>query len=64
MNRELNDHPEAERYTSHRLGFMSGEFAIPDDFDQTGRDEVARLFQAVSLATCGYRFNRDGANKR
>ena len=58
------DHPETECDTSHRLGFMLGEFAVPDDFDQIGRDEIARLFQAASLTTCDYRFNRDGANKR
>jgi hypothetical protein len=58
------DHPETERDTSHRLGFMPGEFAVSDDFDRMGEDEIARLFQAISLTTYGYRFNRDGANKR
>lgn len=59
-----SDRPETERDTSHRLGFMQGEFAVPDDFDRMGKDEIARLFQATSLATCGYRFNRDSANER
>jgi hypothetical protein len=35
------DHTETERDTSHRLGFMQGEFAVPEDFDQMGKDEVA-----------------------
>ncbi|MFA5826615.1 MAG: hypothetical protein WC825_11695 [Gallionellaceae bacterium] len=58
------NHTDAERDTSRRLGFIQGEFAVPDDFDQMGKNEIAQLFQAVSLTTCGYRFNRDGANKR
>lgn len=56
--------PEVERDTSHRLGFMQGEFVVPDDFDRMGKDEIVRLFQAASLSTCGYRFSRDSANKR
>jgi len=58
------DHPETVQDTSHRFGFMLGEFAVPVDFDQMGKDEIARLFQATSLTTCGYRFNRNGANRR
>ncbi|MBI5941589.1 MAG: type II toxin-antitoxin system prevent-host-death family antitoxin [Caulobacterales bacterium] len=27
-----------------RLGFMMGEIAVPDDFDQMGADEIERLF--------------------
>ena len=50
--------------TSHLLGFMQGEFTVPDDFDQMGMDEIARLFQAGAITTCGFRFNRDEANKR
>ena len=58
------DKTEPVRDTSHRLGFMQVEFAVPDDFDQIGRDEVARLYCATTLSTCGYCFNRNGANKR
>jgi prevent-host-death family protein len=29
-----------------RIGFMTGQFTVPDDFDQMGRDEVADLFGA------------------
>jgi len=43
------DKTEPVRDTSHRLGFMQGEFAVPDDFDQIGRDEVARLYCATTL---------------
>jgi prevent-host-death family protein len=27
-----------------RLGFMVGQISVPDDFDQTGRDEIEGLF--------------------
>ena len=27
-----------------RLGFMAGQIAVPDDFDQMGSVEIARLF--------------------
>ncbi len=27
-----------------RLGFMSGQISIPDDFDRLGADEIERLF--------------------
>lgn len=27
-----------------RIGFMEGEFDIPDDFDRLFEDEIARLF--------------------
>jgi len=57
-------HPETRRDTSHRLGFMQGEFTVPDDFDQMGKDEIARLFQAATITTYGFRFNREEANKR
>ena len=30
--------------TMSRLGFMAGECSVPDDFDQMGKDEIARLF--------------------
>jgi prevent-host-death family protein len=29
-----------------RIGFMAGQFTVPDDFDQMGSDEVADLFGA------------------
>ena len=35
---------KAETGTKSRLGFMAGEFAVPDDFDQMGGDEIVRLF--------------------
>lgn len=27
-----------------RLGFMSGQISVPDDFDRMGEEEIARLF--------------------
>ena len=27
-----------------RLGFMSGEIAVPSDFDRMGENQIARLF--------------------
>jgi len=27
-----------------RIGFMSGEFEVPDDFDSMGSDEIERMF--------------------
>lgn len=34
----------AEEGTVCRLGFMAGEFFVPDDFDQMGSSEVESLF--------------------
>ncbi len=28
-----------------RLGFMKGEFTVPDDFDTMGAEEIERLFE-------------------
>jgi prevent-host-death family protein len=28
-----------------RLGFLLGQFTIPDDFDRIGNDEIVRLFE-------------------
>lgn len=27
-----------------RIGFMAGQFEVPDDFNEMGRDEIERLF--------------------
>jgi len=32
------------RAQSRRVGFMSGQFEVPDDFDRMGEDEIASLF--------------------
>jgi prevent-host-death family protein len=29
-----------------RLGFLTGEIAVPDDFDRMGQDEIERQFNA------------------
>ena len=35
-----------EDHRSHeRLGFMSGEISVPDDFDSLGAKEIAELFE-------------------
>ena len=31
-----------------RIGFLSGTFEVPDDFDRMGEDEIAHLFGAGS----------------
>ncbi len=36
------DAPSARQ--RRRLGFMTGEFTVPDDFDRMGSAEIARLF--------------------
>ena len=30
-----------------RTGFLAGQITVPDDFDQIGADEIARLFDAT-----------------
>ncbi|MFZ5524330.1 MAG: type II toxin-antitoxin system Phd/YefM family antitoxin [Pseudomonadota bacterium] len=35
---------KAEVGTATRLGFMAGEFTVPDDFDQMGSGEIESLF--------------------
>jgi prevent-host-death family protein len=30
---------------SFRLGFMRGQFTVPDDFDTMGQDEIIRMFE-------------------
>ena len=30
--------------TPRRLGFMAGQFTVPDDFDRMGGEEIERLF--------------------
>jgi prevent-host-death family protein len=37
------DAPEAGK--QQRLGFMTGQIAVPEDFDQLGRDLIADLFE-------------------
>ena len=27
-----------------RLGFLAGQIAVPDDFDQMGKEEIERIF--------------------
>jgi prevent-host-death family protein len=34
-----------------RLGFMSGQIKVPDDFDRMGEEDIARLFGADRVPT-------------
>lgn len=36
------DSPEESQ--QKRIGFMAGEFTVPDDFDRMGQDEVVEMF--------------------
>ena len=29
---------------ARRLGFLTGQFSVPDDFDELGRGEIERMF--------------------
>ena len=53
-----------EHSVSERLGFMQGEVAVPDDFDLMGKAQITDLFEAVTIPTCDFHFNRKDANKR
>lgn len=39
---------KTETGAAGRLGFMAGEFAVPDDFDQMGSDSIVSLFEGKS----------------
>lgn len=36
---------EGELKGAQKLGFMSGEISVPDDFDSLGEREIRRLFE-------------------
>ncbi|MDF0748980.1 MAG: type II toxin-antitoxin system prevent-host-death family antitoxin [Marinobacter sp.] len=36
------DSPEESQ--QKRIGFMAGEFTVPDDFDRMGQDEIVEMF--------------------
>ena len=38
------DSPSAGQ--QRRLGFMAGQFTVPDDFDRMGADDITRLFES------------------
>ena len=38
------DSPSAGQ--QRRLGFMAGQFNVPDDFDRMGAQDIARLFES------------------
>ena len=35
----------ADMYATGRLGFMSGEISVPDDFDVMNSSEIVQLFE-------------------
>lgn len=35
---------QPEKRSPRRIGFMKGAFKVPEDFDEMGKDEIARLF--------------------
>ena len=38
------DSPSAAQ--QRRLGFLAGQFSVPDDFDRMGEKEIVRLFES------------------
>jgi prevent-host-death family protein len=38
------DSPEQSQ--QKRIGFMAGEFTVPEDFDRMGQDEIVEMFGA------------------
>ena len=36
--------PARDASVPRRLGFLSGEIAVPDDFDRMGQDKIERRF--------------------
>ena len=40
---------QSEIRKTKRLGFMQGEFHVPDDFDRIGNEEIDRLFSVNGL---------------
>jgi prevent-host-death family protein len=36
---------EAETRPKRRIGFLAGQFSVPDDFDQMHAEEIVRLFE-------------------
>ena len=35
-----------EQGQQKRIGFLAGEFTVPDDFDRMGQEEIAEMFGA------------------
>ena len=40
------DTPTSEQV--RRLGFLAGQFSVPDDFDRMGSTEIEQMFDGVS----------------
>ena len=46
-----------------RIGFMDGEFTVPDDFDQMYADEIVALFEADNLFPPDENATMDGGDQ-
>lgn len=40
---------KTETGTASRLGFMAGEFSVPDDFDRMGDDRIVDMFEGKAV---------------
>ena len=43
--------PFHDKASLPRVGFMKGQLAVPDDFDEMGKDEIPALFVGQSRNT-------------
>lgn len=39
------DTPDPGTGIEHRIGFLDGQFSVPDDFDHMGSAEIKKLFE-------------------
>ena len=37
-----------EPWQMKRLGFLVGQFVVPDDFDRMGQEDIADLFEGIA----------------
>jgi hypothetical protein len=48
MEPEISNEGTTKEVKVQRTGFLAGQMAVPDDFDQMGRAEIERLFEGTS----------------
>ena len=39
------DTPDPDTGVPHRIGFLDGQFTVPDDFDHMGSAEIKKIFE-------------------
>ena len=39
------DAPDPGKGVEHRIGFLDGQFSVPDDFNHMGSAEIKKLFE-------------------